>query len=563
MKREITQLANNHYDVLVIGAGIHGAAAAWDAALRGLSVALIDQGDFGSGTSQNSLKIIHGGLRYLQDGNLKRARTMAAERTTWMKIAPHLVHPLTCIMPSSDRLSRNRYILTAALKLNDLISYDRNRLGDPEKTLQSGRVISREEVSQWMPEVDSSKWTGAAIWHDALVHSSERLLLSFVISAAQAGASVANYVEATGFLRQGTRVSGVTAVDRLSGKEFEIRAKVVLNCSGVWIDSLLDKLGAPGQDKKFIPSVAINLVARQLWTDYAVGLQSHPVKGNGRTSSRNQGQLFFIVPWRGYSLIGTRHIIWPHPPDTFNITEEMIAELIEDVNTALHGPRLSREDIFHVHCGFLPVTHKAKETGQVKLVREGIVTDHEQDGIGGLITVTGVKYTTARVIAEQAVDLAVKKLGIKADVCQTHKSPLWGGAIDSFDDFLSRVTAENARWLSGDVCEHLVYTYGSEYGCILETVAEEPKLGEKVTENLPILKAEVIHAVRSEMAQTLLDVVQRRTELGSAGLPEYQTLRTCAELMGKELGWNYDRIQSSIIEVQEAYPWRLLDPVRG
>jgi glycerol-3-phosphate dehydrogenase len=184
MNRNLERLANQTFDVLVIGGGIHGAVATWDAALRGLSVALIERGDFGSATSQNSLKIIHGGLRYLQDGNLPRIRTMARERTTWMKIAPHLVHPLTCLTPTRQKLSRSRLALGVALTANDLLSFDRNHLSDPEKHLANGKLISQRELAHLLPGYDVSTSTGAAVWHDAQIYNTERLLLEFILSAA-------------------------------------------------------------------------------------------------------------------------------------------------------------------------------------------------------------------------------------------------------------------------------------------------------------------------------------------------------------------------------------------
>ena len=201
MKRNLERLANQKFDVLVVGGGIHGAVAAWDAALRGLSIALIERGDFGSATSQNSLKIVHGGLRYLQDGNLSRIRTMARERTTWMRIAPHLVHPLACLTPTRHKLSRSRLVLGAGLVANDTLSFDRNRIADPEKYLPNGRLISQSELSNILPDYDVSNSTGAAVWHDAHIYNTERLLLELILSAVDVGAEVANYVEAIGFLQ--------------------------------------------------------------------------------------------------------------------------------------------------------------------------------------------------------------------------------------------------------------------------------------------------------------------------------------------------------------------------
>jgi glycerol-3-phosphate dehydrogenase len=229
MKRNLVQLAGKKHDILIIGGGIYGACVAWDAALRGLSVALVDKGDFGCATSANSLKIIHGGLRYLQDANLKLVRRMVSERTIWMQIAPHLVHPMPCLMPTYKKLTRNNIALFTALKISDLIGYDRNRIVDPQKHLPNGHTISRTDCLRLIPEAAANGITGGAIWYDAQMYNSERLLISIILSAAKAGAEVANYVEVTSFLRDDMGVKGVKAKDVLTGQELEIQANLVVN----------------------------------------------------------------------------------------------------------------------------------------------------------------------------------------------------------------------------------------------------------------------------------------------------------------------------------------------
>jgi len=555
MKRGLAELSHHRFDLLVVGGGIYGAVAAWDAALRGLSVALIERGDFGSATSQNSLKVIHGGLRYLQDGNLSRIRTMATERSTWMKIAPHLVHPLTCLTPTYARLSRGRLALKIALGLNDLLSYDRNQTRDEDKYLPVGRVISKEECARMLPGLDTHGITGAAIWHDAQLHNSERLLLSFVISANRGGAVVANYVEATGFLKGDTAVRGVKAKDVLTGQEFDIRAKVVLNCTGAWIDHLLESLVKPPSRPRFAASIGLNLVVDQVWEGYAAGLPSRPGKRNVFDQTSRRSQTLFIVPWRKYSLIGTWHIPWLHPVDTFTVTEVVLQEFIAEVNRAHPDLTLAMKDILHVHYGFLPRVDSGGRGDQVRLVREGRVTDHEiEDGLTGLISLVGVKYTTARALAQSGVDLAVRKLGLKGLPCRTHEVPVVGGKIEQFKEYLAMAQARAPAGLETEVIEHLVYTYGSEYGCLLDYLQEQPSLGERVTAGFPVLKAEIVHAVRREMAHSLVDVVQRRTELGAAGFPTLSTLQTCTDLVGQELNWDAQRKASAIDEVRQAYP---------
>ena len=213
MERDPSKLQRNKYDLLVIGGGIYGACVTWDAALRGLSVALVEKGDFASATSANSLKIIHGGLRYLQHGDFKRMRESIRERRTLMEIAPHLVHPLPVLIPTFGHGMQGREVLSLALMINDLIGFDRNRLDDPEKHICRGRVISRRECLELLPGIHKKDLTGGAIFHDAQVYNSERLVLSFIRSAEKAGAELANYVEVTGFIQNSSRHSLVNSRD--------------------------------------------------------------------------------------------------------------------------------------------------------------------------------------------------------------------------------------------------------------------------------------------------------------------------------------------------------------
>lgn len=545
MKRDTSALANQTFDVLVVGGGIHGAVTAWDAALRGLSVALIERGDFGGATSQNSLKIIHGGLRYLQDGNLARIRKMAYERTTWMKIAPHLIHPIRCLMPTTKKISRSRLAMTAALALNDLLSFDRNRLPDPEKKLPAGRTISAQECARLLPGYDVRDATGAAVWYDGLMYNSERLVLAFIQSASELGARAANYVEAVGFIRQGDAVSGVRAVDRLTGQYFEISAGIVINCAGAWVNQLLDGVAV---EPAYAPSVAMNLVVDKFWSDSAAGIPSHP--GKGRRS-----QMLFVVPWRNVSIIGTWHIPWNKPPDAFSLQESTVQAFIDEINTAHPRLGLKLSDVKHVAWGFLPVKKEHAERERVKLARDDQVIDHQQEnGLRGLISVVSVKYTTARVTAEKTIDLAVKKLAPKsAAACRTASTPVAGGDIQRFADYLKASLAAAPSGVDAEVMEHLVYAYGSRHTAITDCIKAQPEWAARIDPALPVTVAEVMHAIELEMPVTLLDLVQRRTELGAAGRPSMAALQTCARLMGQAYHWSDGCQQQEIDAVLKAY----------
>ncbi len=553
MRRNPERLENNRYDLLVIGGGIHGACIAWDAALRGLSVALVEKGDFGQATSANTLKIIHGGLRYLQDMDLKLVRLMIKERATWMRIAPHLVHPLPCLMPTYKRLGRSKAIMTAALLINDLISYDRNRLTDSQKRLPNGQTISRTECLRLLPGVAAGGITGGALWHDAQMHNSERLLLSFILSASQAGADVANYVEATGFLGGPMDVKGVTAKDLLTGQELEIRAALVINSAGPWVDSVLGSLDGDLKPT-FQLSTALNLVTRQILPTHAVAMPSRYTVRDKAGNLTQRSRLLFAVPWRSYSIIGTGHFPYDGPPGDYQVTEETIEGFVDEINTAYPGVALTPQDVYHVYWGFLPTTNTDFQTDEVKLVRRAQVHDHERvDGRRGLVTVVGVKYTTARHVARGVVDLAIAKLGREAAQCRTQATPIHGSQIDGFDGFLTQAVEERPSGMSPEVIRHLVYSHGSEYPHILRYLVEAPALGRPISPDAPVLEAEIVHAVREEMAHKLTDVVQRRTELGAAGPPDEASLRRCADLMAAELGWDQAHVEDELDELRAAY----------
>ena len=240
IKRNLSSLADREFDVVVIGGGIFGACAAWDAALRGLSVALIERRDFGSGASANSFKMVHGGIRYLQHADVYRIRESSRERNALLRIAPHLVSPLPVMIPTYGHGREGKELLSAGMRLYDFVTLDRNKgLDDPDRRIPRCRMLSRGECLSTLPGLDAKGLTGGALFHDGQVHNTPRLVLAFLQSAASEGAVVANYIEATALLRAGDSVTGVRARDTLTDDTLEVRARVVLNCSGPWAERLL------------------------------------------------------------------------------------------------------------------------------------------------------------------------------------------------------------------------------------------------------------------------------------------------------------------------------------
>ena len=522
VKRDIEALASREFDLVIVGGGVYGAAIAWDASLRGLDAALVEQNDFGSGTSFNNLKTIHGGVRYLQHGDLKRVRESVRERRNLMRVAPHLVHPLPFLVPTYEgSLSRSRAALRLALFVNDLASWDRNRGSRADKHLPPGRALSREECLKLAPELDPAGLNGGALWYDAQMYNSDRLTLSFVLSAAREGAVVANFVEAAGFVRRGDRVQGIVAKDTLTGAgAFEIRGRMVVNASGPSVDRLVEKAGGEKRKRLFHSSKAMNLVTRPLVANVALGL----TRG---------GPLLVIAPWRHVSLVGTLHLPYegePDTPDESATREEDVQCLLDWINRAYPKAELVRTDVRLVHQGLLPAVPNGHE---LTLLKSYAI----EETLEGLLSIVGVKYTTARDVAEKTVDRVLARLGKPEVPSRSATTPIVGGEFESFAD-LSR---------SVDL-PHLAYNYGTLARDVL-AISDPAALSDAT----PVTGAEVRYAVREEMALDLASVVLRRTELGSAGHPGRAALERAAAVMGEELRWSEDRKRAELEVVEEFY----------
>ncbi len=553
MKRDLKALADRVYDVLIVGGGIYGAAAAWEASLQGLSVAIIERADFASGTSANSLKIIHGGLRYLQHLDLKRVRESVRERRILLSIAPHLVHPLPCVMPTYGHLMKGKEVMRLGLLTNDLFSIDRNRLADPDKWIPGGRIIGRKELLELLPGVDPQGVTGGACWTDAQMYNSERLTLAFLLSAASKGAQLANYVHATSLLSKEGRVTGARVQDTLSGQEFDIRARLVVNAAGGWVNELLAASGVARVP--LLLSTAMNVIIRkQLLNGYAAGVYgrfTYPIPAGGSHSGRH---VLFTAPWRGYTIIGTFHRPFHEAEVRLQVTEQEIEQFLQEVNSAYPGNPVSEDDVVFVHKGFLPMDGINPKTGEVQLTKHYRLVDHKRlGGPEGLITVVGVKYTTARDVAEKLVALALRKLGKTSSGSPSRKLALIGGDIPRFATFVEEAVARRPAELSPSQVRRLVFNYGSEFPRILAYGQERPALVSPLPGSADVLQAEVVHAVREEMACKVCDTVLRRTDLGSAEYPGDQAVRSCAEIMAKELQWPASHMERELEEIRRFY----------
>ena len=556
MIRDLKKLTSKEYDVVIIGGGIYGAWALWDATLRGFSTVLVEQNDFGGATSSNSLKIIHGGLRYLQHLDIKRMRESIHERKVLMHVAPQFVHPLPCVMPTYGHGIKGKEIMRIAMLMNDAIGFDRNRGCDPQKTLPNGRTISKTELLEILPGLDETNLTGGAVWYDCQVYNSERMLISVIKSAVAHGAATANYTKVTGFITQDERVHGVNVQDELSGEKFELRGKIVINTSGPWINNVLGQLNGHQPAEKFRLSKAMNLVVNRRLTDkFAAGIPSKFEFKDADAVISKGSRLLFFTPWRHYTLIGTTHVPYDGDTNNFAISETDVTTVLDEFNKAYPAMQVKRDGVVYQYGGLLPMDNEGEVLSEhdVKLTKHYKLLDHQaENGLAGLVSVLGVKYTTARDVAVKAVNLVAKKLR-KRKRTQTQTTRITGGNIADFTSYLHAEQAKRPWALPEDTVEHLVLNYGSDYPQLLALLNENENWKMPVSKTTKVVQAEIVHGVRNEMAQHLVDIVKRRTDLGSGGYPGDEAAVTCAEIMAAELGWGVKQKEAELATLRQSY----------
>jgi glycerol-3-phosphate dehydrogenase len=387
LTRDLDRLTSATFDLLVIGGGIYGVTIACDAAQRGLSVALIERHDFGSGASFNHLRTIHGGLRYLQTLDLARARQSIAERRTLGQIAPWALRPMPFVLPLQRSLTRGRVAMTAAMLLDRVIAADRNDGVPPSHRLPSGRVLGRAAALRAYPSLQRMPLRAAAVWCDYVTTDADRLTLAWILSAVQHGAAVANYVEALSLKAGRGRVLGAAARDQVTGGELQIRARTVVNATGAAVNRLLAPFGAAVE----LPLVrAMNVVTTRPALEAAFG-------GRGRS-----GGTLFAVPWNGRTLIGTWQSTHVCQPDDLAVPDSELDAFLHEANAIFPAADLTRDDVALLHRGIVPAMLRH---GRSPALQGGdVVFEHEAKGLAGLVSVAGTKYTTARGVGMRIVD---------------------------------------------------------------------------------------------------------------------------------------------------------------
>lgn len=553
LKRNPASLGGQEFDLLIVGGGAFGACAAWEAVLRNYSVALIEANDFGSGASANSLKFVHGGIRYLQHLDLSRLRESCRERSALLRIAPHLVRPRAVAMPTYGHGRSGKELLSAAFKTYDALTIGRNRgIRDVTRHIPKTAFMSREEVMRRFDGIELNGLTGAAVFNDAQMYHPPRLVLSFLLSAVGRGAVALNYVEAASLIRTGDRICGVIARDRLTGEEFTIRSRVVLNAAGPWSEDLLQRsegLEVPGagvysRDTCFIVDGAPE-------PDYALAVQGKSVD-KGAVIGRGARHLF-VVPWRGRRLIGVWHIVYKKGPDAIDVSEQELERFLSEFNSSIDSMAIERKDIRLVNAGLVPFGESDDTGVQLNFGKKSHLVDSESaHGLQGLVTLIGVRHTMARGDAAKAMDIVDRKLRRSGNVPDSAEEPVLGGDLHNFDGLADsvrdRLRDHDSHGLSGE----LTALYGTGVVELLEAGRASGTLGR--VQGSDILGAQIDAGVKHEMAVTLGDLVFRRTPLAAAGNPGEAVLRACAEAMGKCLGWSAARRRQEVEAVMTRFP---------
>ena len=505
---------DTEFDVIVIGAGINGAGIARDAAMRGLSVLLVDKGDIGGGTSSWSTRLIHGGLRYLEHGEFGLVRESLREREALLRVAPHLVRPLPLLIPVYKRARRGLWTIRAGM-----IAYDALSLN---KSLPNHRMLSPAQTLREVPALEPEGLRGAAVYSDAQVEFAERLVLENVLSAVEHGATVITYSRVDKLMVENGKVCGIEFTNDTGGETRVARGTIVINAAGPWVDQVLksDSGNSP------------RLIGGTKGSHIIVG----PFTGAPDTAiyveAETDGRPFFIIPWNSKYLIGTTDIRYDGDLDQIHIETVEINYLLQETNRVLPRAKLTREQILFAYSGVRPLPFTTDADGQ-RITRRHFIRSHTE--LDNLFSIVGGKITTYRSLAEQAVDAVFKKLGRDSPECKTVRDPLPGAATPNFSDFCWGFKHRSS--LSPETNDRLLRIYGTRAVFIADLVQEDQSLAEVFDRETGAIAAEILFAFEHEFAKTLSDCLLRRTMVGLNSSCGLNAVDAAGKIVQRYLGW--------------------------
>ncbi len=536
MTRDLDRLGSEHFDLLVIGGGIHGLAAAYDAAGRGLRVALIERDDFGSGASFNHQRTVHGGLRALQRASLRRVREGIHERRTFARIAPHYITPFPFITGIYGGVTRGRLAMKAALRVYDAIGRRRNDGVSQELHLPASRLESRTATARLFPLVRPEGLRGGAVWYDYQMQQADRLTFAFALGAEAKGAVLANHIEAVALERDATgRVTGARAIDRLTGRTVTIAADAVLAAAGGHAAAVAALAGI----RLDVPLVrAMNVMT------------SRPASDIGLAAPTKAGRMLTIVGWRGRALAGTGQSDTLVPFDAAPPGRDEVLAFIAEINDAFPSFKLQPSEVTLVHHANVPAS---AGDGKPDLRAEPELISHDKDGAPGFFSLIGVKYTTARKAAEAAVTRIAAQLSRKVGPSRSAQDVLPTAEVADVEAIAIEAARAARIELTPAMARHLSAWYGSATPPVIAAMAERAEWQEPLAPGALVTGGEIAHAARHEQALRLRDAVLRRTLLGSAGHPGAAAVDRAAAIMAEIHGWDAARVGEEKQLLEEIY----------
>ena len=517
------------FDAVVIGGGMAGAGVARDLALRGASVALFEKGDFASGTSSKSSKLIHGGLRYLELAEFRLVRESLREKKTLERLAPHLVRPLPFLVPVYRGSKRGLITVRIGMWLYDLLT--------PGKQTERFRVVPPVEALALEPSIQAADLRGAGYYFDDLLLFPERLCLENALSAARHGARVHNYCEVEEVTRGPRGLDGVRVRDLLTGQVHTARAPVIVNCAGPWVDRLRELAGVREVGARVLRTTkGIHCLLPRM-TEHAVYL------------STADDRMIFVIPWRQFSMVGTTDTDFDGDPDRLWATREEVEYLLGAVRPALPDPRVTLDQVVYTYAGVRPLAfEEGSSASRVSRDHKVVV---EGDG-GRFLSITGTKLTCFRSLAEEVGDRVMRALGRRVPSRTAELT------LDGLDDEAGKIEARTwmdvseemaATGLSRETLEILVETYGRGFARVLALLRKLPDGAERLCPRNPEIVAQLHHAVREEMAFSLQDFLLRRTGIGQSPCLGLDCFESVGRRMGELAAWSPRRLQAEL----EAY----------
>jgi len=512
MTMNLDETNNLLFDVIVIGGGITGAGVARDAALRGLSCLLLEKGDFASGVTSKSTRLIHGGLRYLANFEMDLVAESLAERAILRRQAPYLIHPMPILIPIYQGDPHGRAVISLGIHLYDLLSH--------EKDIPHYFTSDARTTLGFEPRLSRTGLAGSALFYDHQITMPERLVIENIVSAREAGAATLNYVRVEKYAEDGSGVV-VSARDVLSGRTANVRCKVLINAAGPWIDKVR-KAGEIDHCKIIHPTKGIHLVLPKL-SEQALFVTSR------------DGRMFFIIPLGASSLIGTTDTNYDGDLDDVHADRDDVEYLLNESRRILPGLNITREAIQFTYAGVRPLAFSGSTESKIsrkhRVIREGRT--------GRIITIAGGKLTTYRNMAKDTVDAVCAAIGVKR-ACMTDKKNLPGGLPSDYEEYLRDAVPElSAQYaVSSSVVRHLIGFYGARAGRILEFAKADPGLSAAISPVSLDMYAQVMYSVKEEGCRTLSDIVLRRMHLGitpSRGLGQIDAI---ADIVSRELHWS-------------------------